>query len=84
MENLTSYSQSNKVELVPAFLWTCPECGRDHFERTIVAELSTEEMEELKSEHGVEPWQTGEFLTNPREVHCKDCNLDFGTTPYGE
>jgi hypothetical protein len=49
-----------KAELLPAFLWICPGCGCDNFERTIVAELSKEELAELRNEHGVEVWGQGE------------------------
>lgn len=72
------------VELLPAFLWICPECGAENFERTIVAELSAEQMQELRDEHGVEPWEEGEFLTNPQNVVCKDCSKEFGTVNFGE
>lgn len=74
----------SSVELIPAFSWTCPECGRDHFERSIVAEFSEEEMQELRDEHGVQPWEAGEFCTQPASVRCPDCNLSFQTLGYGE
>ncbi len=53
--------QSKSVELVPAFVWTCPECGVDKFERAILVELSAEEIEELQQEEDGEPEEAGVF-----------------------
>lgn len=74
--------KSQPVEMLQAFCWTCPECGRDRFERAIIAEMSPEEMQELRDEHGVQPWEDGEFCTFPETVHCPDCNLEFSTHAY--
>ena len=73
-----------KVELIPAFLWDCPECGKENFERTVVAELSQEELIELKFEHGVEPNSEGNFLTSPTSVDCRHCGTSFNTVDYGQ
>lgn len=64
-------------------MWTCPECGRDRFERSIVVELSPEEMQELRNEHGVEVWDNGHFCTKPAEVSCPECKLTFSTVDFG-
>jgi rubredoxin len=69
----------SRAELLPAFLWTCPSCGRDSFERTIVAELSPEEMHELREDCGVEVWQQGHFLRAPASVKCPHCSESFET-----
>ena len=74
----------SRVELIPALLWICPECGAENFERTIVAELSDEQLKEMRDEHGIEPWEEGHFLTNPEHVNCKDCQKEFGTINYGD
>ena len=72
------------VEMVPAFLWTCPDCGRDNFERSVVVELSPEEMQELREDHGVEVWEQGEFLSCPKAVVCQHCRLKYKTAEYRE
>lgn len=76
--------QSQSVELVPAFVWTCPKCGVDKFERAILVELSAEEMEELQEEQGVEPEETGSFLTSPQKVTCDKCKQTFPTVEFYE
>ena len=42
----------NKVELLPAFRWICPECGEDHFERAICPSLTEEEKADMKEAFG--------------------------------
>lgn len=72
-----------RVELMPATLWTCPDCGRDHFARCVVAEMSPEDAEEVRAELGVQPWHEGVLLlTNPESVHCPDCDKDFEAVDY--
>lgn len=73
-----------KAELLPAFLWICPSCGLDNFERTIVAELSEEELAELRDEHGVEVWEQGSFMTSPDKVCCRHCKEAFETENFDE
>ncbi len=50
----------DSVELIPAFCWDCPECGRENFARTIVKEFSADEMLEMRLQMGIDPLQTGE------------------------
>lgn len=71
-----------RVEMLPAFLWTCPECGRDNFERSVVVELSPEEMQELRDDHAVQVWQQGDFLTCPDSVTCQGCRMEFATEHF--
>ena len=70
------------VELRPAFAWDCPECGREQFARTIVAELSSEEIVQLKEQFGADPWESGYFLTRPNTVTCADCGHVFTTCDF--
>lgn len=79
---MASIPSKVKAELLPAFLWICPSCGLDNFERTIVVELSSEEISELREDHGVETWETGQFLTSPGHVNCSHCNESFVTEEY--
>ena len=71
-----------RVELVPASVWTCPECGTDQFERAIVTEVSEEEAAELRSELGVQPWVEGTFLMNPETVTCQNCGREYQTQDF--
>lgn len=75
-------TDKKKVELIPAFTWTCPDCGTDHFTRAIVAEMSPEELQELRERLDVEPWEEGHLLTNPKVVTCPDCQQEFDCDPY--
>jgi hypothetical protein len=76
----------NEVELRHAFIWTCENCGRDHFERAI--ELDHEAVREsLKREvanvgkvldkaglsHG------GSFVMEPTHVACSFCGATYRT-----
>jgi hypothetical protein len=73
----------SRIELIPAFSWDCPDCGRENFERAVVSELSAEEMSVLRLQHGVDPLQEGHFLTSPSEVACKHCGREYETVEYG-
>ncbi len=70
------------VETRPAFAWDCPNCGAENFARAVVCELSEEEMRELRDEHGVQPWETGNFLVKPESVSCHSCKESFLTSNY--
>lgn len=78
----------NKVELRPAFEWTCPECGRDRFERVIVPEMSEEDKEILREEIGCDEDDldnfTDIFFFPPDKVICRGCNIEFDTETFGE
>lgn len=65
------------VELRPAYAWDCDECGRENFARAVVPELSPDELEELRSEHGIDPWDAGDFVTMPSRVECTYCGAVF-------
>lgn len=74
---------TEKVVLRPAYEWTCPECGRDKFERGIVAELSPEEMQEIKEDMGVE-YVPGDLMTMPEQVNCEHCQMTFDSLHFSE
>ena len=65
------------VNLRPAYVWDCPECGIENFCRGIVPEMSDEDLEELRSEQGIQPWEDGDFVMMPDEVQCEACNRVF-------
>lgn len=74
----------NRVELIPAFLWFCNECGTENYSRCLVPEMSEAEMDELREEHGVEAWEAGMFCCKPARVICSFCNGEFQTVDFGK
>jgi hypothetical protein len=70
------------VEMLPAFCWTCERCGLENFVRAVTADFSPEELNELRQEHGVNPWEAGEFVQKPNTVTCKGCSSKFPTIDY--
>ncbi|MEM9588515.1 MAG: hypothetical protein AAGA03_14620 [Planctomycetota bacterium] len=73
-----------KVELIPASFWTCPECGSGQFVRNIAVEASPEEIADLRDQLGVQPWQEGVLLADPKSVTCSECNATFEAVGYME
>lgn len=69
-------SERATVDLRPAFAWDCESCGRENFARAMRAEMSPEDMAEMREEYGVE-FVDGEFLAAPLEVTCAFCNEVF-------
>ena len=72
------------VELRPAYSWDCSECGGGNFSRAIVPEMSEDELEELRTEHGIEVWEDGAFMMMPTEVECLHCHQIFPTLHFSE
>ena len=68
-----------EVGLEQVWHWNCPICGRDRFVEGIIAELNTEERQELAIEHGVEHIP-GDWLVKPCSVECTDCQKEFKVT----
>lgn len=73
----------DRVELVPAHGWTCPDCGTDHFVRAVAIEMGEEERAATLERLDIEPWQDGTLLTAPIRVQCPDCGRQFGTVEFG-
>lgn len=72
------------VELQPAFAFHCEECGAEGFVRAIVPELSKEDEQAIREEHGMEPWEAGCVTMLPATVKCKECGTEFDTKCYGD
>lgn len=72
------------VELRPAYCWDCPDCGRENFVRGLVPELSSEDLEEMRNEHGIEPWDAGDFVAMPEIVKCIHCHIQFETEHFND
>ena len=77
------------VELHQAFVWTCDDCGRDNFERSVVYEpLASEKDEHLRLLHGLGADESipetldCDLVTAPDRVACSHCgarfDVDFG------
>jgi hypothetical protein len=73
-----------QVELRPAYVWDCPACGREVFQRGIVPEMAPEESEELRDEFGIQPYEEGDWVLMPEEVTCIHCKRTFPTLHFGE
>jgi len=69
--------EKEKVELLPAMLWICPECGVDNFERMIREEISEEEENEILEELDDPDVVSAENYLYPLDVKCKTCNEEF-------
>lgn len=69
------------VELRTAYAFDCEHCGRENFVRAVVAELSEDERDELRSEHGVDGI-TGSMVTIPTTVTCCCCKQIFKTSDF--
>lgn len=68
---------TRKVEIHPAHVWTCDDCGRDNFCRGVVFEPDAEEMAEMKEHFG--DYVGGDWMTAPEEVTCCHCGATFET-----
>lgn len=68
------------VEVHQAWMWDCPDCGTENFERSVTADLTREEAIELAKDIGeldefseVPENYSCDFVTAPIEVHCRQC-----------
>lgn len=74
-----------RVELHQAFMWDCPACGRENFERAVVCEDPDEDQiaEALEagviSQEEVAAGLQGTWMLAPERVTCKhaDCGKEF-------
>ena len=74
----------DKVEIHQAYMWECPWCYIENFERAIRVDMDEDKARELAIELGViESWETSVpesmFLMAPNQVKCKHCLKDFET-----
>lgn len=76
-------SDRRKVELFTAYLWTCNDCGRDNFVRSVVLEPGAVDVDELPDSEAIRDWieavGTGNFCTIPTAVRCEHCGAEFET-----
>ena len=72
----------NIVPLHQAFVWDCPQCGAENWQRAVTQRLSREEHKEILVKLGsIEEWQDidddlgGDLMSVPDEVHCHRCKV---------
>lgn len=74
------------VELIPAYEWTCDECGVSQFERAIVPDMTEEDRNEILESYGIDPAEIGEgeLMLSPSSVCCNNCGAVFDAHSYGQ
>jgi hypothetical protein len=73
---MTTSKPDYVVELVPAFMWDCPTCGRENFQRAITVLVPDSELpDHLNAEDGDGLMGT----TAPERVTCRhpDCGATW-------
>ncbi len=70
---------TEKIEIHPAHFFDCNQCGVENFVRSVQPVLTAKEQEELRSEHGVQPWEDGRYEAVPMTVECRNCGAKFET-----
>lgn len=74
------------VELVPAYMFDCPECGQEGWQRSISRFLDPSDPDEaavIRASHGLEenaeipPGYYCRAKTMPKTVVCKECGSQF-------
>lgn len=70
------------VELRPAYVWDCPECGKEVFERGLVPEMAEDDRQAVREEMGVQPWEEGCIMAMPETVRCPHCGAEFPTLHF--
>ena len=65
------------VDVHPAWVWDCPECGIENFARSVVSGMTAEEEEIMRETHDLDDSETGFWQTAPLTVECFDCETEF-------
>jgi len=73
---------SEQVELRPAVVWDCPECGRETFCRCIIPEMAPEDAAALRESKGIADVK-GSFIMIPGHVTCPHCDESFKAVHIG-
>jgi len=63
------------VELSPAYMWDCPNCGRENFQRSIMTAITAQDRIEM----GLEDNQGGCWQSYPNIVVCRHCDSKYTT-----
>ena len=65
-----------RVELHAAWMWDCPHCGTENFQRSVAVHMTDEEL----AESGCPPEDFEQFRyahTSPCTVKCRECGKRF-------
>jgi ribosomal protein L37AE/L43A len=74
------YTVKEIVELSPAYMWDCPNCGRENFQRSITVALTEEDRIHMNlSSEEIGSWQS-----YPNFITCKFCKQSFKTRHISE
>lgn len=68
---------SDAIELHPAFVFDCEQCGKETFGRLLVREYDAETLAQMRDEHGIESWEAGDWIEFPGRVTCQHCGKVF-------
>jgi hypothetical protein len=68
-----------QVELHPAFVWDCDECGSQNFERAVIPPFQDEEEERMAREICDIAPDEGFPVMAPGHVTCRVCGHEFET-----
>ena len=80
------------VNLSPAYVWDCEDCGRENWQRAVSIRLDPEDegdAETLRAMHGLEDGAeipeglAGGMMTRPMRVTCKHCGREFKAVDTG-
>lgn len=81
-----------RAEMRPAYEWTCHDCGASQFESAMLAEFNEEDRLEAAKDLGlldefadeIPEDMTGDFVTYPTRVKCRECGAEFETMHHSE
>lgn len=72
------------AELIPAYVWTCDDCGLDNFGRMVRLEPESIDLDDLPGHldaDDIREWIAGggegEFLISPERVTCPHCGATY-------
>ena len=71
-----------KVEMRPAWEWTCENCGRNNFETCLIREMTREDYINMKIDFGLKDIPEGacpDIVGFYEEVKCPHCGEEFET-----
>lgn len=80
------------VNLSPAYVWDCEECGRENFQRAVSVKLDPNDdgdAETIRRIHGlsegepIPPTLGVGMMTRPSRVTCKHCGAEFEAVDSG-
>lgn len=63
------------VELSPAYMWDCPNCGRENFQRSVLLAMTDEDRLEMD----LAPNEVGSWQSYPNIVVCRFCEQQYQT-----